>query len=182
MNELDDDQGGAFGLAEDTRGQNQTFQRIRRQEIFRRVMFGSLPRDIAADMGLSLRKVTNAISHPEIQALLKQREREMRQSALRRVKLQADELMSVFVNVALDPKEGTKNRLKAASLALDRIGLNGKDHTVNLEFGPALTTGELIQRADTLKKELEALEKANAEEAHELEAEIIDIEPEVDDA
>lgn len=163
---------------------NKKISAIREGEVFRLTLMGHTVPEMSDQMGLSEKVVRTLLHSPNVEQMLAAREKALRSAALRRVKLQADELMGVIIDIAKGKKgdEKAADRLRAAQTALDRIGIAaGPNVSVNVQVGPRLTTGELIARAETLKVELLRLEADNGDELVELEAEVIDVTKESSD-
>lgn len=179
--DLEDALKGAFGLRKKGLPEtniNGKLKEIRRGEVLRLALLGYSIKEIGDELGFSLRTVQRYLHHTETERILEEREMALRKAAFRRVKLQSDKLMGVFIEIATDPKQKGADRIRAAASALDRIGITGGPNVnINVEVGPRLTTGELIARAEQLKHELLKLEADSKKEVVALEAEIIDVTP-----
>ena len=174
---------GSFGLANPkSRMVNKTMDTMRAGEVLRLTLTGHTKREIATKMGMSEKSVERHLQSDAVLTKLKRQEESLRKAALRRVKLQADELVGVIIGIAKGEKgdEKAADRLRAAQTALDRIGLSAREGqvNVNVQVGPALTTGELIARAETITIELKQIEADNETDLKLLdeELEIIDVE------
>ena len=90
------------------------------------------------------------------------------------MKLKADKIMDSIIGMALGEQKDAKaaDRLRAAQTALDRIGIIAKTGTsvnVELNIHTALSTGELLERAEKLTEELRIID-VDPEEPKQLEA------------
>ena len=161
---------------------NNTLKDIREAEVFRLCLMGYTGDQIADSLGVKRNVISRIVNSPGVQDRLERRQSELKSAALRRIKLQSESLVGVIMSIAKGENgdEKAADRLKAACAALDRIGIvaNPGAKQVEISIGPAMTTGELIKRADEIKAELKKLEAASKQEVRVLEAEIIDLEPE----
>lgn len=168
--ELESAKEGTFGLSTGRKTDGLTL--VREGEVLRLTFLGYTVKEISKEMGIAERTVFRLLRTPHVLAEVRRREKDLRAAAFRRVKLQSEELIGVIIGIAKGETgdEKAADRLRAAESALDRIGIQKANVNIDVQVGPALTTGELLKRAEALAAELRQLDSERSSEAVALEA------------